>query len=78
MVGQRVRVVLTKMLARASGFLKYVMRRRLIVIDDASPILNMRDGFASLIIVDHFVLRALRAVLSTGLVFVWRCRRRAG
>ena len=54
------------------------MRRRLIVIDEASPILNMRDAFASLIIAAHFVLRAARAVLRTGLVFVWRCRRRAG
>ena len=54
------------------------MRRRLIVIDGAFPVLNMREVFASLIIAAHFVLRAARAVLLTGLEFVWRSRRRAG
>ena len=54
------------------------MRRHFVSSDEASPILNMWESFASLIIVAHFVLRAARAVLRTGLVFVWRCRRRAG
>ena len=54
------------------------MRRRLIVMDEASPILNMRDAFASLIIAAHFVLSAARAMLRTELAFLQRCRRKAG
>ena len=59
-------------------FLNRAIRRRLIVIVEASPVLNIRDGFASLIIAAHFVLRAVRALLRAGLAFVRRCRRRGG
>ena len=69
---------LTPLMARDSGFLRCLMRRRLVVSDGVSPILNILDSFASLIIVAHFVLRAVRAVLSAGLVFVCLSSRRAG
>ena len=69
---------LAQLLPCSLGFLNHAIRRCLIVIVKASPVLNIRDGFASLIIAAHFVLRAVRAFLRAGFAFVWRHRRRAG
>ena len=69
---------LAQLLPSSPGSLNHAIRRRLIVIVEASSVLNIRDGFASLIIAAHFVLRAVRAMLRAGLAFVRRCRRRGG
>ena len=69
---------LAQLVSPSPRFLNRAIRRRLIVIVEASPVLNIRDCFASLIIAAHFVLRAVRALRRAGLAFVPRCRWRGG
>ena len=69
---------LAQLVSSSSRFLNRAIRRRLIVIVEASPVLNIRDGFASRIIAAHFVLRAVRALFRAGLAFLRRHRRRGG